>query len=59
MVLYPFTAPTKDTPIPVFPEDASIIVDSPGLIIPFFSYSSTIFTEIRSFIEPPGFMNSP
>ena len=37
IVLYLFTAFTKDKPIPVLPEVASIIVDSPGTNAPFYS----------------------
>ena len=50
---YPFTIAAKASPIPVFPDVASIIVP-PGLSKPSFSASSTICTAILSLIEFPG-----
>jgi hypothetical protein len=44
-------------PMPVLPEVGSISV-SPGLMRPDFSASITMRTPMRSFTEPPGFMNS-
>jgi hypothetical protein len=54
---YPFTAPHKAKPIPVFPEVGSIIVQ-PGAILPDFSASSIILKAIRSLTEPPALKNS-
>lgn len=54
----PLTTQTRAKPKPVFPEVASITVVSPGTNFPSFSASSTIFTQIRSLIEPPGLKNS-
>lgn len=44
---YPFTAQAKASPIPVFPDVASTIVD-PGFSLPVFSASKTILFPIRS-----------
>ena len=52
--LYPLTEAARASPIPVFPEVASISV-SPGLIRPSFSASSIIRKDDLSFTDPPGF----
>jgi len=44
-------------PMPVLPLVGSIRV-SPGLMRPDFSASSTMRRPMRSFTEPPAFMNS-
>ena len=44
-------------PMPVLPLVGSMSV-SPGLMSPRFSASSSMRTPMRSFTEPPGFMNS-
>src|SRR5882672_1179408 len=55
--LYPRTAATSASPMPVLPEVPSIIVP-PGLSRPFFSASSIMVMPMRSFTEPPGLVNS-
>jgi hypothetical protein len=64
MISYPLVAAARESPIPVFPEVASIIV-SPFFSLPLFSASTTILLPIRSYVtpkltltEPPMFMNS-
>ena len=57
IILYFLTAAANASPIPVFPEVASIRV-SPGLILPSFSAHSTISRAIRSLTDPPGLNNS-
>ena len=48
---------TSASPMPVLPDDGSRIV-SPGCSTPSFSASSTIFSAMRSFDDPPGFWPS-
>src|SRR5262249_9067124 len=54
---YPRRRATTARPMPVLPEDGSRIV-SPGRRLPSASASSTIFSAIRSFDDPPGFWPS-
>lgn len=49
---------THQNLIPVFPEVGSMRTDTPGVMRPFFSASSTMRKAIRSFTLPPGLKNS-
>ena len=44
--------------LPVLPEVGSMRTETPGVISPFFSASSTIRNAIRSLILPPALKNS-
>lgn len=44
--------------IPVFPDVGSMRTDTPGVMRPFFSASSTIRKAMRSFTLPPALKNS-
>ena len=57
MTLYPLAAPISESPTPVFPLVASIMV-SPGLSDPSFSAVSMMFKAIRSFTDPPALNDS-
>lgn len=53
----PRTAAARASPMPVLPEDGSMIV-VPGLRTPSFSASRIIRAPMRSLTEPPGLKNS-
>ena len=53
MRLSPLTALTKAKPTPVLPDVGSMIV-APGLMMPFWSASSTIASAMRSLTDPAG-----
>ena len=57
MTLYPLAAPINESPTPVFPLVASMIV-SPGFSEPSFSAVSMMFKAIRSFTDPPALNDS-
>ena len=53
IILYPFAAAIAASPIPVFPDVGSIIVE-PGLSFPSLSACSIISFAILSFTDPAG-----
>ncbi|KXK02744.1 MAG: hypothetical protein UZ03_NOB001001835 [Nitrospira sp. OLB3] len=55
--LYPRTAATNASPMPVLPLVGSTIVP-PGLSLPCRSASSIMFRQIRSLTLPPGLKDS-
>lgn len=58
MHLYPFYAHINAIPIPVLPDVASIMVETPGNMIPFYSASYIIAKPTLSFIERQGSIDS-